>query len=35
MSTGGSLGENGLEGDQAEVETKWTDYHGTMDSALR
>jgi hypothetical protein len=35
MSTGGSLGENWVHGDRAEVETKWTDYDGTIDSALR
>jgi hypothetical protein len=35
MSTGGSLGENWVHGDRAEVETKWTDYDGTIDSTLR
>ena len=35
MSTGGSVGEMWLEGDRAEVQTKWTDYMGTIDSALR
>jgi len=35
MSTGGSLGENWSKDNQAEVETKWTDYYGTIDSALR
>ena len=35
MSTGGSLAENWLKGNQAEVETAWTDYYGTIDSALR
>lgn len=35
ISTGGSVGEMWLEGDRAEVQTKWTDYMGTIDSALR
>jgi hypothetical protein len=35
MTIGGSLGEMSLNGDRAEVETKWTDYFGTIDSALR
>lgn len=35
MATGGSLGENWVEGNKAEVETKWIDYLGTIDSALR
>jgi hypothetical protein len=35
MDTGGAVGENWLRGDTAEVETKWTDYFGTIDSALR
>jgi hypothetical protein len=35
MTTGGSLGENWVKGDQAEVETKWTNYLGTIDSSLR
>jgi hypothetical protein len=35
MSTGGSLGENWVKDSKAEVETKWTDYFGTIDSALR
>jgi hypothetical protein len=35
MSTGGALGENWVKGDRAEVETKWTDYLGTIDSSLR
>ena len=35
MSVGGALGENWVHGDRAEVETKWTDYLGTIDSALR
>ena len=35
MSTGGSVGEMWLEGNRAEVQTKWTDYMGTIDSGLR
>jgi hypothetical protein len=35
MSVGGSLGENWLKDNRAEVETKWTDYWGTIDAALR
>jgi hypothetical protein len=35
MTTGGSLGENWVKDNQAEVETKWTDYLGTINSALR
>lgn len=35
MTTGGSLGENWVHGDGAEVETKWTDFLGSIDSALR
>jgi hypothetical protein len=35
MATGGALGENWMKGNEAEVETKWTDYLGTIDSALR
>jgi hypothetical protein len=35
MSTGGAVGEDWLRGDTAEVGTKWTDYFGTIDSALR
>lgn len=34
-STGGSLGEMWLKGNRAQVETKWTDYFGSIDSALR
>lgn len=34
-STGGSLGEMWVKGDQAEVETKWTDDFGEIDSTLR
>jgi len=35
MSTGGAVGEISMRGDKAEVETKWTDFFGTIDSALR
>lgn len=35
MSTGGALGEIWLRDDRAEVETKWTDFFGTIDSRLR
>lgn len=35
MGTGGSVGEYWVRGDKAEVQTKWTDYFGTIDSALR
>jgi hypothetical protein len=35
MSTGGSLGEIWVKDSRAEVETKWTDYFGTIDSSLR
>ena len=35
MAVGGSLGETWVRGDQAQVETKWTDDLGTIDSALR
>jgi hypothetical protein len=35
MSVGGSLGENWLKDNRAEVETKWTDYFGTIDATLR
>jgi hypothetical protein len=35
MTVGGSLGETWVKGDQAQVETKWTDDLGTMDSSLR
>jgi hypothetical protein len=34
-STGGALGEMWLKGDRAQVETKWTDYDGSIDSTLR
>jgi hypothetical protein len=35
MATGGSLGENWEKDNQAEVETKWTDYLGKIDPTLR
>jgi hypothetical protein len=35
MGTGGNLGEDWVKGNEAQVETKWTDYDGTIDSALR
>ena len=35
MSTGGALGENWNDGAQAEVETKWTDYLGSVDRDLK
>ena len=35
MSVGGSLGENWSKDNRAEVETMWTDYYGSVDSALR
>jgi hypothetical protein len=35
MTVGGSLGETWVKDDQAQVETKWTDDLGTIDSALR
>jgi len=35
MSVGGSLGENWLRDNRAQVETKWTDYFGTIDATLR
>ncbi len=35
MSTGGLLAETWVKGDHAEVETKWTDDNGRIDSALR
>ena len=34
-STGGALGEMWVKGDRAEVETKWTDYFGEIDSEFR
>jgi hypothetical protein len=35
MTVGGSLGETWIRADRAQVETKWTDDLGTIDSALR
>lgn len=35
MTTGGSLGKNWVKENQAQVETKWTDYLGAIDSSLR
>ena len=35
MTVGGSFGETWVKDDQAQVETKWTDDLGTIDSALR
>jgi hypothetical protein len=35
MSTGGSLGEMWINGDHAEVDTKWTDYFGSITPSLR
>ena len=35
ISTGGLVGEDWVKGDQAEVETKWDDYYGRIDSQLR
>jgi hypothetical protein len=35
MGTGGNLGEDWVKGNEAQVETKWTDDLGTIDSALR
>jgi hypothetical protein len=35
MATGGALGEDWVKDNEAQVETKWTDYLGTIDSALR
>ena len=35
MSVGGSLGKNWSRDNRAEVETKWTDYFGTIDATLR
>lgn len=35
MSTGGAVGEIWVRGNKAEVETKWTDFLGTIDSGLR
>jgi len=35
VSTGGAVGEDWVKGDRAQVETKWDDDYGTIDSALR
>jgi len=35
MGTGGNLGEDWVKGNEAQVETKWTDDMGTIDSTLR
>jgi hypothetical protein len=35
ISTGGLIAENWMHGDEAEVETKWDDFFGTIDGALR
>jgi len=35
ISTPGLIGEAKLDGDRAQVETKWGDYYGTIDSNLR
>jgi hypothetical protein len=35
ISTGGLVGEDWAKGDRAQVETKWNDSFGTIDSALR
>jgi len=35
VSTGGAVGEDWVKGDRAQVETKWDDNYGTIDSALR
>lgn len=35
VSTGGLVGEDWLKGDRAQVETKWNDSFGTIDSSLR
>jgi hypothetical protein len=35
ISTGGLVGEDWLRDGTAEVETKWDDYYGTIDSSLR
>src|SRR5208282_485885 len=35
VSTGGLVGEDWVHGDRAQVDTKWNDYYGTIDSALR
>jgi hypothetical protein len=35
VSTGGAVGEDWVKGDRAQVETKWDDNYGTIDSDLR
>ena len=35
ISTGAYVGEGWVKGDRAEVESKWNDFFGTIDSALR
>ncbi len=35
VSTGGSVGENWMRGDEAEVVTKWNDFYGTVGADLR
>jgi hypothetical protein len=35
VSTGGLVGEDWVKGDRAQVETKWNDSFGTIDSSLR
>jgi hypothetical protein len=35
VSTGAYVGEGWVKGDRAEVESKWNDFFGTIDSALR
>lgn len=35
VSTGGLVGEDWVRGDRAQVETKWNDTFGTIDSSLR
>lgn len=35
ISTGGLIAENWIHGNEAEVETKWDDFFGTIDGALR
>jgi hypothetical protein len=35
VSTGGLVGEDWVKGDRAQVETKWNDDFGTIDSSLR
>jgi len=35
MWTGGVIGEDWVRGDRAQVETKWNNWYGTIDSTLR